>query len=791
MKKQLLSGLLITLLTFMIGFANASIVHADEIEIDFQELIESHHSIMLLINPDTGDIVYANPAAIAFYGYEDILLLNISDINTMSQEEIDSEMALATAEERNYFIFTHLLGDGTLKQVEVRTYPVEIGGQTYLFSIITDFTETAEHLQRDSLYKTLILLLLGIIIIVMSIHVIVRNRNHRRLIIEKNSIDNILEATHAGSWKWNISEKWIKIDDRCKEILGYSKNELPLMNIKEVYPLIHPEDLKKTFRVIKHLYRKEIEYATIEQRMLHKNGSWIWIQVRGKIVSWDETRTPMVMAGIFSDVTQQKEYEEKINLFFDQSLSGFFFMMLDEPIVWNDSIDKSKALEYVFSHQRITKVNSAYLEQYGYTLEDALNKTPKDAFIHDLEYGKDLWKQLFDKGNLHIRTDERRKDGSQIWVEGDYICMYDSSGRIIGHFGNQMDITESVFRENDIQFLAEHDFLTDLHNRSYFFKTLEKYIKELRFPIGIMMFDVNGLKIVNDAYGHDMGDLLLIKVASMLNSIKSYDTVISRIGGDEFGAIFPNTTFDEMVRISNVIKEDKDSLVIEGIHFTLSTGFELMRDEHHNLKDVMKIAENYMYRNKLYEGMSVRNHAIKAILSTLTDKFKIEKEHSENVSAICAKIGKALKLRQDAVYQLELAGMFHDIGKISIPDFILSKPGKLTPEEVETMQTHTEIGYQILRAADEYSHLAEYALYHHERFDGTGYPRKIAGKKIPMFARIIAVAESYEAMTSDRPYRKAMSVDYAISEIIRCSGTQFDPDIAKAFVTKVMKRNWE
>lgn len=791
MKKLLTTGILLLLFTFLIGSIGSIDVRADEVEIDYEELIESHHSIMLLIDPISGEIIYANPAAIEFYGYEDILSMNIDDINTMTEEEITAEMALAASEERNYFVFTHVLSDGTLKDVEIRSYPVEIDGNTYLFSIIADYSITAEHIQRDNLYMLIIYSLLGLAIIIMSTHVIVRNKNHKKLKKEKASIDNILEATHAGSWEWNIAEQWVKIDDRSKEIIGYSKDELPQMNIKQVYPLVHPVDLKKTFRIIKNLYKKEIEYATIEQRMKHKNGSWIWIQVRGKITAWNESGIPQVMTGIFIDITIQKEYEERINLFFDQSLSGFFFMMLDEPVVWNDSIDKNQTLEYVFDHQRITKVNSAYLEQYGYTLEEALGKTPRDSFTHDVEYGKGLWKQMFDQGSLHVRTDERRKDGSQIWVEGDYICMIDSSGRIIGHFGNQMDVTESVFRENDIQFLAEHDYLTDLNNRSFFFRSLESFIEEQKFPIGIMMFDVNGLKICNDAYGHDIGDLLLIKVSSMLNSIKTPESVIARIGGDEFGALFPNTTFDEMVQLSKHIKEDKDSLVVEGIHFTLSTGFELLKDEHHSLSDVMKTAENYMYRNKLYEGMSVRNHAIKAILSTLTDKFKIEKEHSENVSSICSKIGKALKLRQEAIYELELAGMFHDIGKISIPDDVLTKPDKLTFDEYQIMQTHTEIGYQILRAADEYSHLAEYALYHHERFDGMGYPRKLVGKKIPLFARIIAVADSYEAMTTDRPYRKALSVDFAIEEIKKCSGTQFDPDVAKAFVTKVMKREWK
>lgn len=149
----------------------------------------------------------------------------------------------------------------------------------------------------------------------------------------------------------------------------------------------------------------------------------------------------------------------------------------------------------------------------------------------------------------------------------------------------------------------------------------------------------------------------------------------------------------------------------------------------------------------------------------------------------------ALHIKGDDLVELELAGLYHDIGKISIPDSILNKPGKLTEEEFEVIKTHTEVGYQILRAADEYSDLAEHALSHHERWDGTGYPRGLKAEQIPLFSRIISIADSYEAMTADRPYRKAMNQEIAIEEIIRCSGSQFDPKIANIFINDVLKYN--
>src|SRR5262245_52406608 len=131
-----------------------------------------------------------------------------------------------------------------------------------------------------------------------------------------------------------------------------------------------------------------------------------------------------------------------LELFFSQSLDGFFFMMLDEPIHWNRDVDQEAVLDYVFTHQRMTKVNEALLEQYAASAEQFVGRTPHDLFVHDLAHGRELWRRMFDAGRIHVESDERRVDGSRMWVEGDYICFYDAEGRITGHFGIQRDVTE-------------------------------------------------------------------------------------------------------------------------------------------------------------------------------------------------------------------------------------------------------------------------------------------------------------------------------------------------------------
>jgi diguanylate cyclase len=197
---------------------------------------------------------------------------------------------------------------------------------------------------------------------------------------------------------------------------------------------------------------------------------------------------------------------------------------------------------------------------------------------------------------------------------------------------------------------------------------------------------------------------------------------------------------------------------------------------------LIKQAESFMYKRKILDGRSHRNNAINGILQTLTDKYDIEKRHSDGVSRYAGAIGEALAMSPDDIRELKLAGMLHDIGKITVPDAILSKPGPLTDVEYEAVKNHASRGYQILRTADEYSDLAIYCLTHHERYDGSGYPSGLKGEKIPLFSRIISVADAFEAMTSLRPYRKPLSFDEAAAELALHRGSQFDPKIVDAFL---------
>jgi HD-GYP domain-containing protein (c-di-GMP phosphodiesterase class II) len=201
---------------------------------------------------------------------------------------------------------------------------------------------------------------------------------------------------------------------------------------------------------------------------------------------------------------------------------------------------------------------------------------------------------------------------------------------------------------------------------------------------------------------------------------------------------------------------------------------------------VLKSAEDYMYRHKVIESNSMRGNIINVILNTLYEKNPREERHSKRVSELCQRIGVAMGLSETEINKLKVSGLLHDIGKIAIEEQVLNKPGRLTDQEWNEIKRHPDIGYRILSSSLEMMEIVQYILFHHERFDGTGYPRGLKREEIPLLSRIIAVADAYDAMTNARTYKKALDKDAAIKELIQNKGTQFDPHIVDVFIEKVL-----
>ena len=347
-------------------------------------------------------------------------------------------------------------------------------------------------------------------------------------------------------------------------------------------------------------------------------------------------------------------------------------------------------------------------------------------------------------------------------------------------------ITDQVLKEMRLEYISKHDKLTGVLNRSYFIETLAKIDIEDNLPIGLIILDLNGLKLINDALGYDNGDIIIKMVADALKKHTEQFGEVFKTGGDEFTFIKLKSNEKEIKSLMKKMHEVIESLEYKHIKLSAAIGFALKTEKESKIEDILRLAETNMLSSKALDSMSLRNHAIKGIIETLNDKYEIEKSHSDRVQKLCTLMGKALNLNKEEMNELSAASILHDIGKISIPDSILMKPGKLTEEEYNIMKTHTEKGYHILKSAEGFANLAKYALTHHEKFDGSGYPSGLKGEEIPYFSRIICICDAYEAMTADRPYRKAQTKAYALEQLKMYRASQFDPILVDIFIEKVI-----
>lgn len=353
-------------------------------------------------------------------------------------------------------------------------------------------------------------------------------------------------------------------------------------------------------------------------------------------------------------------------------------------------------------------------------------------------------------------------------------------GEVVGLVGVVRDMTEYKQNEEKLTYLSYIDHLTSLYNRFYFDKKIEEHVKNELFPIGVVFGDVNGLKLINDTFGHRDGDEFLVRVAQCIKACCDQSKTAFRLGGDEFCIVMPHASKEECMIFINQINEYCAKEKYNNIEISISLGFALL-EKGQDINAILSEAEDKVYKQKILDSKSIRISTLSSLKGNLHNKNIETEEHTERVVALCKKIGEAVGFSAESIDELMLAARLHDIGKIAIPDHILLKPDKLTPDEFEIMKTHSEKGYRLVLLLPELSHIARAILTHHERWDGQGYPLGLKGEEIPLISRIVAVVDAFDAMISDRIYSKAISKEDAIDELKRCAGKQFDSSIVELF----------
>ncbi|MDX6649965.1 MAG: hypothetical protein QOJ97_1916 [Solirubrobacteraceae bacterium] len=356
--------------------------------------------------------------------------------------------------------------------------------------------------------------------------------------------------------------------------------------------------------------------------------------------------------------------------------------------------------------------------------------------------------------------------------------------------------------------LAIRDPLTGLYNRRFFFEALEKEVARTErygSPVSLAVFDVDGFKLINDRHGHAAGDDVLRAIGRVAEGLVRPTDSFARIGGEEFALLMPETgQLDGLLVAERIRTAIARHGILPGRRVTVSGGVATCPQDATKRDELERRADAALYWAKRHgkdmcavasevvvdEDTGERERSIAhlyELVSTIDDSHLHTRDHSENVAAYAVALGQALGLDRERVVALRRAALLHDIGKVVVSEGILTKPGPLTDAEYEEIKLHSAVGATMLLHAG-LPREASWVRHHHERLDGAGYPDRLAGDAIPLEARIIFVADSFEAMTSDRPYRPGMDVADAVAELRRCSGTQFEPRIVDALLRLIDAR---
>lgn len=358
---------------------------------------------------------------------------------------------------------------------------------------------------------------------------------------------------------------------------------------------------------------------------------------------------------------------------------------------------------------------------------------------------------------------------------------------------------------------AQKDFLTGLYNHGYFKQTLDEYIKRSEYeePFSIVLMDLDDFKKYNDFNGHVQGDELLTFFGSLLSEkIKDTPYIAARYGGEEFGIIMPETSQENAKDFMDKIRREYNETPFSGVDIlplgclSFSAGITEYEKGTYGASELLARADKALYYAKaegknncqIYkEGrFNHKGHQIKEEIDGLEQQLQIflskdiyTYQHSKRVFRYAVDISDQLDLSEDEKRRLILGALIHDIGKIEIPRDIINKKGKLQVHEWEMMKKHVTYGKEILSSVKKYDDLLPLVELHHERYDGKGYPYGLKGENIPKLARILCIIDSFDAMTTERPYQKTKTFSEAIEELRKCSGQQFDPAYVEPFIKMV------
>ncbi len=590
-----------------------------------------------------------------------------------------------------------------------------------------------------------------------------KRKSEQKLKESERKYRTLFEKAPVGVFKSNKNGELILANPRLLNILGCNTLEECMDYFGSLYDVyVYPERRKELFEIL----RDNDEVNDFIFKAHKKDDGETWLSLDARVVNNNDT---IEIDGFIEDITNEYEMrkqieksEEKYRTLFQNQYS--VMMVLDPKDGRIIDVNPAACDFYGWDYERltsmkVTEINTLSQEEVKYRMKTAAdNKSNKFVFDHKLSNGETRTVEVY-SGPIKLNDNE-------------YL------------FSIIHDITERKKAQERIKYMSFHDKLTGLYNRAYMEEEMKRIDTKRQLPISIIMGDLNNLKLINDTYGHEKGDQLIVRAGEIIKESCRAEDIIARWGGDEYVILLGNTSLKDSEEIcqrifENAKKENKELMV------SISLGCASKTNSDEKLFKTLNRAEDRMYKNKITNRRSARSSVLSAFMSTLREKSFETEEHGNRMKKLSVQLGKEIGLASSDLDRLSLLTSLHDIGKITIPQEILNKKDKLTDSEWSLIKKHTEAGYRIVSTMDELADISEYILYHHEKWDGTGYPDGLQEDNIPLLSRIISIVDAYDVMISGRPYKDPMSKREALKEIKRCSGSQFDPNLAEIFINLI------
>ena len=649
-----------------------------------------------------------------------------------------------------------------------------------------------------------------------SVDITDRRRAEEALIESESKYREILETIEDGYYEADLKGNIISCNNSLCTMFGYSKDELNGLNYKKLY-----KNPNLVFATYNRVYRTGIPEKAAGWLIETKDKRNIYVELSITLCR-DYQNNPIGFRGVARDISERKKAEEALRFRyeFEKMVSEISSRFVNLPLEDIDAgiydtlrtigefFNVDRSYVYKFSDDGRFYSNTHLwcapgVKTYFEKDQNIPADHPPSLWLSELLSARPVIIDDIDKMPAEAKDDQL--DFQYEEIQSLLSLPLTWEGKSIGCIGYDLVkdkqawpqhvivltqviaelITGALMRQkNDlkIRFISLHDQLTGLYNRSFLEEELSRMDTVRQLPLTIIMADLNGLKMINDTYGHATGDEVLNKAASVLRSCCREEDIIARWGGDEFVILLPSTSVKTAEEIRKRIAAKCQDTQVKSLPLSIALGMASKTKDEQDLRKVLHEAEDDMYKQKLAESRSARSTVVNAFLKTLAEKSSETEVHTKRMKDVALVIGKKIMLPNSELSRLELLVTLHDIGKINISEEILSKKDKLSPEEWGIMKRHSEMGYRITRATEDFAHVANDILAHHEHWDGTGYPHGLKGEEIPLLARITAIADAYEVMTNGRPYREPLSRDEVLAELKSCAATCFDPELIKIFL---------